>query len=787
MSDSDVNRNNDKDKSFLEEFPQDDDFLNEEIPPLIYDEKDLPPPNEEEPPWGGLESELPKIETQAYTTKEYDKFTNDLEKEIKNDIGFAGKPETIHKLAYMYKEDRSNYLRCEDILRKYKLAGECKKFIKKTASKIKPVTEDSFASVTSLMRVKKQFKNAPILDNALIPAKWHLNGRKGKDEQTYGLIKEVVKKVGEDYVTTFVPIAWEPIVITSNLINKTTNETKVEIAWKYNKRWVKKCVSRSDLLDRGPLLREIGDTEGFPVNTNNAKEVIEYLLDYEHANQYILPSRPMSTQMGWYSLNGEKVFILGKKTISETQETKIKLVGEDKGEEQIFRSIKKHGKLDKWLEAAKIAAEYPLVKLGLYASLTSPLLNVLNTPGFVVDWAYKTSSGKTTLLSIAASIWGSPSIDGDDSLIISWDTTTVGLERRAAALNSIPLFLDDTKRARAYGKKSVVPEIIYEITNGQGRARGSKGGIRNTDRWRTVALSTGESRVIDFDKSGGTAARTLNIWGSPFENINASEDINKINSLIKDNYGHAGELLVKWLVNNKDKKDYLWDMFRNNTREINDRLSNIANEGNTIKFINGYNDNIDFGVLNRIAKNLAVISVAAYCAHQAIDLPFERGDFIEHVLKSLISGAEATNREREAMEDVLTWAQENPDKFYCNDIHYESDTPTQGWIGYWNLQAPKSWNKIGFYSNRLDEFLKKKGYEPFSIKKQWKERKWIETNGGRLTKRVRVGKYLHSLLIIPRDTYEYFIGDSDSDDDQPTQKENQSTQAELDLLEDVPF
>ena len=48
------------------------------------------------------------------------------------------------------------------------------------------------------------------------------------------------------------------------------------------------------------------------------------------------------------------------------------------------------------------------------------------------------------------------------------------------------------------------------------RGRGSPQGVQRTTRAHGVLLSTGEAPATSFTNDGGTRARTLCLWGSPF-------------------------------------------------------------------------------------------------------------------------------------------------------------------------------------------------------------------------------------------------------------------------------
>ncbi|MBK9649641.1 MAG: DUF927 domain-containing protein [Deltaproteobacteria bacterium] len=112
------------------------------------------------------------------------------------------------------------------------------------------------------------------------------------------------------------------------------------------------------------------------------------------------------------------------------------------------RGFRAEGSWAGWIASVTHAVPYPAVFLGLYAALVPPLLGLLpHSSNFILDLCGETSLGKTTALRLAASAWGCPDERGS-GLLFSWDASRVFIERAAALGDFLPLFLDDTKRAR---------------------------------------------------------------------------------------------------------------------------------------------------------------------------------------------------------------------------------------------------------------------------------------------------------------------------------------------------
>jgi uncharacterized protein (DUF927 family) len=74
---------------------------------------------------------------------------------------------------------------------------------------------------------------------------------------------------------------------------------------------------------------------------------------------------------------------------------------ESPGDERLARALRKEGNIDNWLRGIRRCIDYPRVMFHIYASLTSPLLEIIDAPNFIIDNWGLTSIGKTTVLEIA--------------------------------------------------------------------------------------------------------------------------------------------------------------------------------------------------------------------------------------------------------------------------------------------------------------------------------------------------------------------------------------------------
>jgi putative DNA primase/helicase len=162
------------------------------------------------------------------------------------------------------------------------------------------------------------------------------------------------------------------------------------------------------------------------------------------------------------------------------------------------RSHDEHGQagtLDGWQrEIAARAVGNPLFLLALSAAFAGPLLKRTNTEGGGLHFVGDSSTGKTTILEAACSVWGGPGYRR------SWRATANGMEGAAALFNDCLLALDEISEC----DPREVGAIVYALGNGRGKQRASRSGAaRSVTRWQAFIVSTGERTITTTMQEGG--------------------------------------------------------------------------------------------------------------------------------------------------------------------------------------------------------------------------------------------------------------------------------------------
>lgn len=363
-----------------------------------------------------------------------------------------------------------------------------------------------------------------------------------------------------DYTSTMQPIKIKacphPIIPIEIINNIDTNIEKVKLAFYKRKQWQYAIVERKTIASNTAIIQLAN--RGIEVNSENAKNLVSYLADVIELNN--LETTDGITHLGW----------INKDFIPYTN--KYKYDG-DIAYKNIFESVSEKGNYEKWkLEMKKLRAKSRTLRFLMASSFASPLIKIFKINPFIVHLWGKSGNGKTVAQMICASIWGNPA---KGKLLSSLDSTKVASERLCDFLRNIPLVLDELQITKT--KYKTYDTLIYELTEGKGRDRGTvDGGLTKTTEWDNIIILSGEEPITNTSSKEGVKNRVIEIE----ENEKIVEDGNEIVNLILENYGFAGKEFIEIIKNKKE----LFDEY-NNIVEILKKDQNSQKQINAIATI----------------------------------------------------------------------------------------------------------------------------------------------------------------------------------------------------------
>jgi len=535
-----------------------------------------------------------------------------------------------------------------------------------------------------------------------------------------------------------------PVIISERYENVDTKTRKVRLHFYENGRWEHVTAPRSVVFSRQGIV-SLSDA-GIGAHSENAKFLVQYLGDFEEANRGRLPYKNSIGRLGWvgrehFAPYSADVVFDGESSFRET-----------------FQAVKAQGDRGRWIEAAEQARKDLRGRLALAASFASPLVSLTGTNIFVVHLWGESGVGKTVALYLAESVWGDPRI-----LTKTFNGTAVGLERIAAFFHSLPLALDELQTIK---DKFSIMQMLYRLTEGKGKARGTKdGGVEADTVWRNVVITNGEQPLTDDAFEGGAKNRAIEVCvNSPMFDGRSREIV----EAVTENYGHAGAGYVAGIMN--EEPDAVRCVFREFRRALSEKENGLpAEQRHTDKQLDG----------------LAMLAAGDYFGSrfvfgQSIEAEAGAWAFLWDMLDSLKSAAQV-DPIIYGYELVLDW-------IAANDAQYSPDTARGAQHG---VKAVVDGVECAFViKSVLDDELKRRGLSPFKMAQGWKERGWLIKTDERhftVSKRINGIKVRCYGLKLTHETVPASVSAFDGDDDFVPIPGDDGMPAEWSKQEEMPY
>ncbi len=267
---------------------------------------------------------------------------------------------------------------------------------------------------------------------------------------------------------------------------------------------------------------------------------------------------------GWHG----NVFVMPERTIGEDEERILY-----QSATASHGTFKQKGKLADWqTKVAALCVGNSRLVFAVSSAFAAPLLNITGMESGGVHLRGESSSGKTTALRAAASVWG-----GMDYLQ-RWRATDNGLEALAAQHSDCLLVLDELSQV----DPKAAGEVAYMLANGSGKARANRtGGLRDPASWRILFLSSGEAGLAEHmaeakkKPKAGQEIRLLDIPADAgaglgmFENLNCYASGSVFSKALTENAcKHYGTASIPYLTKLVEHNAKLADWIKNTQREF---------------------------------------------------------------------------------------------------------------------------------------------------------------------------------------------------------------------------
>ena len=416
-------------------------------------------------------------------------------------------------------------------------------------------------------------------------------------------------------------ICRHPIMPVRRLVNVDSGEERLQISYRKGRAWRSLIAEKSTIASSNKILDLA--SSGVLVTSENAKSLSKYLLEIEDLNYDTIPEQKSVSRLGWVG-DGFSPYV-----------DDLVFDGENNFK-HIFNSVKSHGNKQKWIDAMReLRAEKGVARIALASSFASVILQPLGLLSFFCHFWGSSEVGKSVLLLAAASVWACPEFG---EYVTTFNSTLVGQEMIASFLNSLPPCIDELQIQSSAGVKDF-DRLIYQLTEGIGKTRGSKtGGLLKQNTWRCCFITNGEHPITNVSSGGGAVNRIIEVEVT--EKIH--QDLPKFCGIIKANYGFAGREFVEYLQ----------------SEGAVDRVNKLQKEF--------YRELLKSDSTDKQAASASAILTADYIATELI---FKDGNnlTVEDMAK-IMTKKDEVNVNARAYDYILELVARNPNKFKVNDF-----------------------------------------------------------------------------------------------------------------------
>lgn len=192
-------------------------------------------------------------------------------------------------------------------------------------------------------------------------------------------------------------------------------------------------------------------------------------------------------KLGWQN----NIFVTASETIGDCSELVVY-----QNTHAIEPALSISGTIEEWRNSiGRLAAGNSRLVFAISMAFAPTLAKIVNEESGGFHFKGASSSGKTTALRVAASVWGNPA-----SYSRLWRSTANGLEGLAALHNDGLLILDELSQM----DPKEAGDAAYLLANGQGKTRATRyGTVQQTNKWSVFFLSAGEESLSSLMTKAG--------------------------------------------------------------------------------------------------------------------------------------------------------------------------------------------------------------------------------------------------------------------------------------------
>jgi ABC-type cobalamin/Fe3+-siderophores transport system ATPase subunit len=352
-----------------------------------------------------------------------------------------------------------------------------------------------------------------------------------------------VNSESEDGERTFEECIYHYDIYPYELIDDTNEPVAKCIAFLSHGKIKKFDVPMEMLVDPKALSKLLARNMIVPVNQDQRNMLGSYMSAYINEIQRICKTTDNFPQLGWHE-DGEKFVLPGKVLNSDGS---VEEAGTSKAIRNATSSFRKRGTLEEWKKVIDVYARpgYEAYAFGHCVGYASILFRFTGYEGAMVNMVGDSGSGKSTVLQTINSIFGHPK----ESMLMQHDKPLAKINR-LGIFNSICVTYDEITNI----EPEELSDLCYSITQGRGRHRLDQTAQEkeNNTKWQLLVASTSNANLMNKLSSlkYDASAESLRVFEYNINSMNVMDkaEARETFRALEDNFGHAGEVFVSYVV-----------------------------------------------------------------------------------------------------------------------------------------------------------------------------------------------------------------------------------------------
>ena len=233
----------------------------------------------------------------------------------------------------------------------------------------------------------------------------------------------------------------------------------------------------------------------------------------------------------------------------------IKYAMPSKDTQQVATYFTKEGTLEAWQSVAQLyaAPNNEVRAFSLLLGFGCPMFKFLGEGGTILHLVNRLSGvGKSAAQGLGLSVWGHPK-EGMSKM----DDTLNSRMHRLGVMNNVLFCMDEITKMT----HDEVGTLAYSISQGKGKARMESSTNRerlNLTCWSVPCITSGNASIHGILQANsmspdGEIMRVMEMRVEPIVGITKEESDRLFIEVLQHNYGHAGELVIEYILHNKEE------------------------------------------------------------------------------------------------------------------------------------------------------------------------------------------------------------------------------------------